>query len=143
MIWLWLVPVAAVAAAWLDLFVFPRGLGFIYRPGTPEAFPFRARRNSWLVRLVRVGRPRTAPAAGLAVGRTMHLWVGDNPPSPWLVAHEFAHLVRQRGRAPSYLARYVGDSQFRGREEKACDAWAYVHAGDSPFGTVARLVGGA
>jgi hypothetical protein len=140
MIYLLGVPVAALAWAWLDLFAFNAGTGFRYRPGLPEEVRFRVRRNSWLVRLV---NPPKARWSGMAVGRTMHLAsVPGVALSPWLVAHEMAHVIRQRGRVVSYLLRYAVDSQFRAREEKACDAWALAHYQEPIFASVARIMGG-
>jgi hypothetical protein len=78
----------------------------------------------------------------MAVGRVIHLGMGTTPPSPWLVAHELAHVIRQRGRVVSYLLRYLVDSQFRAREEKACDAWALAHYQEPIFASVARIMGG-
>jgi len=149
MIYLIGVPVAALAWAWLDLFAFNAGTGFRYRPGLPEEVRFRVRRNSWLVRLV--NPPKSASGgwpkgrwSGMAVGKTIHLAsVPGVVLSPWLVAHELAHVIRHRGRVVSYLLRYAVDSQFRAREEKACDAWALAHYQEPVFASVARIMGGA
>lgn len=140
MIYLLAIPAAALLAAWLDLFVLPRGLRFTYRPGTPEALRFRVRRNSWIVRLV---NPSRGPWSGLTIGTTIHLSRGTRTLTPWLVAHELAHAIRQRGQVASYLWRYVTSGAFRAGEEAACDAWAHAHRDDSPFGTVARIMGAA
>lgn len=137
MIYVLLALVVALLAAWIDLFVLRRGFGFTYHPND---LPFRVRRNSWLIWLIHFRRPKNAPAAGLALGRTVHLWVNRVPVTSWLVAHEVAHLIRSRGKVVSYLIKYFFNKQFKADEQKACDDFAYQHRFDSPFRSVVELV---
>jgi hypothetical protein len=138
MIYLLAVPVAALIWAWLDLFAFNAGAGFRYRQGLPDEVAFRVRRNSWLVRLV--NPPKGGRSSGMAVGDTIHLGIGAKRPSAWLIAHEFAHILRSRGRVASYLWRYTTSPTFRKAEEAACDAWAWAHYGDWEFGAISRYI---
>lgn len=93
--------------------------------GTPDG------RDYWIAKpsLLRFLMPKQ----GLALGRCIHFGKGIDP-SPWHVAHEWAHLGNVS------LWRYVTDRRYRAESESTADAYAWLHHRDPHFVSVASAL---
>src|SRR5690606_18394616 len=94
--------------------------------------------------IVRINTPisKIFPKMGVALHKTIHLDSVQNA-SPYLLAHEYAHIFKQRemGTIP-YLWKYLTSKTFRVADEERADAWGQSHMTDPFWVNLANAIRG-